>query len=144
MVRRLHGNEGVEKLYIALGNAAHGRGKQLDRGTVEEAVEEAGLAERTGGSYFVTSALASEETILDVLKDHEEAAQRYHAFGVPTIALDGSDVGFYGPVIQNVPKGDEAGELWDFTAWALKYPNLFELKRDRSFVPSWDRISAED
>ena len=81
---------------------------------------------------LVDAALADESTIQDVLNDHEEAVRRYKAFGVPTIAIEGLDVGFYGPIIQDVPRGEDAGEWWDYTAWALRQPNLFELKRDRA------------
>jgi len=88
----------------------------------------------------VDAALADESTIHDVLADHEEAVRRYRAFGVPTIAIEGLDVGFYGPIIQFVPRGEEAGEMWDYMAWALRQPNLFELKRDRGAV-KWEPIA---
>jgi hypothetical protein len=88
----------------------------------------------------VEAALADESTIQDVLADHEEAVRRYRAFGVPTLAIEGSDVGFYGPIIQFVPRGEDAGELWDYTSWALRQPNLFELKRDRGNV-RWEPIA---
>ncbi len=90
---------------------------------------------------MVDAALADERTLQDVLADHEEAVQRYRAFGVPTIAIEGLDVGFYGPIIHFVPRGEDAGELWDYTAWALRQPNLFELKRDRAAV-RWEPIEA--
>ena len=137
LARREKGNEAIEKLYIALGNAAHGRKESIrERAVVATCAERAGL-----GADFVERALADESTIQDVLNDHEEAVKRYHAFGVPTIALEGSNVGFYGPIINTVPTGDEVGELWDFTAYALRYPNLFELKRDRAQA-QWGPVSA--
>jgi predicted DsbA family dithiol-disulfide isomerase len=137
LARRQKGNEAIEKLYVALGNAAHGRKESIrQREVVEACAREAGL-----GADFVAAALADESTIQDVLNDHEEAVKRYHAFGVPTIAIEGSNVGFYGPIIHTVPGGEEAGELWDFTAYALRQPNLFELKRDRAQV-DWPPVSA--
>ncbi len=138
LARRQRGNEGVEKLYIALGNAQHGRKESIrQREAVDKCAQEAGFA-----AGFVEEALANEETIRDVLSDHEEVVQRYHGFGVPTIAFEGSHVGFYGPIIHTVPHGEEAGELWDYTAWALKQPNLFELKRDRAAAAEWGPVSA--
>lgn len=138
LARRQRGNEGIEKLYVALGNAAHGRkeGIRQPGATLEAAAREAGFE-----PGFVEAALADESTIQDVLSDHEEAVKRYHAFGVPTIAFEDSTVGFYGPIIQDVPHGDAAGELWDYTAWALKQPNIFELKRDRA-QGQWGPVSA--
>lgn len=135
--RRKYGNEGLEKLYIALGNAAHGRKESLrDRAVVEACAQTAGF-----GPDLVEAALADESTIQDVLADHQEAVERYLAFGVPTLAIEGSDVGFYGPVINTVPRGEEALELWDYTAWLLRQPNIYELKRERTRA-QWGPVSA--
>ena len=137
LARREQGNKAIEKLYVALGNAQHGRKESInERAVVEACAKEAGL-----GEGFVEKALADESTAQDVLNDHEEAVKRYHAFGVPTIAFEGSEVGYYGPIIHTVPHGEEAGELWDYTAYALKNPNIFELKRDRAAV-AWGPVSA--
>lgn len=137
LAQREHGNDAVERLYIALGNAQHGRKESIgERAVVEACAKEAGLSEG-----FVEKALTDESTIQDVIHDHEEAVQRYHAFGVPTIALKESDIGYYGPIINTVPHGEEAGELWDYTAYALRTPNIFELKRDRA-AAKWGPVSA--
>lgn len=137
LARREKGNEAIEKLYVALGNAQHGRKESIGKQeVVTAAAEEAGL-----GADLVTRALEDESTIQDVLGDHEEAVQKYLAFGVPTIALEGSNVGYYGPIIHTVPHGEEAADLWDYTLWALHQSNIFELKRDRAQV-SWGPVSA--
>lgn len=137
LARKQRGDEGFEKLYIALGNAQHGRKESIrERTVVEACAKEAGFDEN-----FVAEALADESTAQDVLADHEEAVQRYHAFGVPTLALPDSNVGFYGPIIHTVPTDEEAADLWDYTLWALKQPNLFELKRDRA-ATQWGPVSA--
>ena len=137
LAKRQKGNEAVEKLYVALGDAQHGHGENIrERAGVEAATEQAGL-----GKAFVEAALSDESTIQDVLHDHQDAVQRYHAFGVPTIAIEGSNVGYYGPIINTVPQGNEAAELWDFTAYALRQPNIFELKRDRAQA-QWGPVSA--
>jgi hypothetical protein len=136
LVRRLGGNDAVERLYMTLGAAQHGRRESIrEVAVIQAAVKQAGF-----DPSFAEAALADESTIQDVLADHEEAVSRYRAFGVPTIAIEGSDVGFYGPIIQYVPRGEEAGEMWDHIEWALHQPNLFELKRDRGNV-RWEPIS---
>jgi len=136
LAQRQGGNEAVEKVYLALGVASHGRKESIrEPEGVRAALQTAGL-----DAALVDAALADESTIQDVLTDHEEAVQRYRAFGVPTIAIEGLDVGFYGPIIQFVPRGKDAGELWDYTAWALQQPNLFELKRDRGHV-RWEPVA---
>jgi len=126
----------VEKVYLALGVSEHGRQQSIrDAAGVRTALQDAGL-----DAGMVDAALADETTIEDVLGDQQEAVQRYRAFGVPTIAFEGSNVGFYGPIIQFVPRGEDAGEMWDYTAWTLRQPNLFELKRDRGGV-KWEPIA---
>ncbi len=137
LARRRGGNEAVERVYLALGAAQHGRKESIrEPDGVRAALRRAGL-----DPTLVDAALADESTIRDVQADHEEAVQRYHAFGVPTIAFKGSDVGFYGPIIQFVPRGEDAGQWWDHLEWALQQPNLFELKRDRSYV-KWEPIAG--
>ncbi len=136
LARRLGGNAAVERLYMTLGAAQHGHKESIkDTAVIQAAVQQADL-----DPGIVEAALADESTIQDVLADHEEAVRRYRAFGVPTIAIEGSDVGFYGPIIQFVPRGEEAGEMWDHLEWALHQPNLFELKRDRGNV-RWEPIA---
>jgi 2-hydroxychromene-2-carboxylate isomerase len=136
LARSLGGNDAVERLYLTLGAAQHGRKESIKDGAViQAAVRQADL-----DPGIVEAALIDEATIQDVLADHEEAVNHYRAFGVPTIAIDGSNVGFYGPIIQFVPRGEEAGEMWDHLEWALRQPNLFELKRDRGKV-RWEPIA---
>jgi predicted DsbA family dithiol-disulfide isomerase len=136
LARRLGGNAAVERLYMTLGAAQHGRRESIkDIAVIEAAVKQADL-----DPGIVEAALSDESTIKEVLSDHEEAVRRYRAFGVPTIAIEGSEVGFYGPIIQFVPRGEDAGEMWDHLEWALHQPNLFELKRDRGNV-RWEPIA---
>ncbi len=128
LVRRKLGNEAVERLYMALGAARHGRGEDI--ASIE--VITAALKKAELEPVLVEEALADESTRDEVQADHDESVQRYHAFGVPTIAFEGSEVGFYGPIIREVPHGEEAGEWWDHLEWMLHQPNLFELKRERA------------
>jgi predicted DsbA family dithiol-disulfide isomerase len=137
LARRQGGNEAVERLYLSLGTLLHWLKESIkDYAIIQDALQKADL-----DPALLGAALEDETTIEDVLADHQEAVRRYRAFGVPTIAIEGLDVGFYGPIIHSVPHDEEAGELWDYTAWALRQPNLFELKRDRRAV-SWGPVSA--
>jgi len=136
LARRQEGNEAVERLYLALGAAQHGRKESI---RYAEGVKTALQVAKFDPS-LVDAALADITTTNNVLADHEEAVSRYHAFGVPTIAIKGLEVGFYGPIIQFVPRGEDAGVMWDHIEWALRQPNLFELKRDRGNV-RWEPIA---
>jgi predicted DsbA family dithiol-disulfide isomerase len=137
LARRRGGNEAVERLYLSLGTTQHWRRENIrEYPVIQDALLKAEL-----DPALLEEALEDETTIEDVLADHQLAVRRYRAFGVPTIAIEGLDVGFYGPIIHNVPQGEEAAELWDYTSWALRQPNLFELKRDRRAV-TWEPVGA--
>ncbi|HLQ34654.1 MAG TPA: DsbA family protein [Chloroflexota bacterium] len=123
--RRKGGNEALERLYLAIGEAHHGRREDLnDESVVAACLKDAGLP----GSLY-QEALADESTEVDLMAEHEDSVERLHAFGVPTLALEGSDIGVFGPVIEPVPTGNEALELWDHTLWLLQSPAVWEFKR---------------
>jgi predicted DsbA family dithiol-disulfide isomerase len=129
MVRRQHGEDGVDRLYQALASARFEREKQLaEPGVCEAALQEAGM-----DPGLKAAALADPTTRDEVLAEHADVVSRDSAFGVPTLVLDdGEGPGIFGPVIRPVPEGEAAGELWDRIEWLLRQPGFFELKRGRS------------
>lgn len=126
--RRSAGNDAVDRLYLALGRARHDRRENLkDEGVIEAALEEAGL-----DRALLRQALDDPTTDEDVKKEHRGAVDKYDAFGVPWLVLGGQRIGFFGPVVSEVPSGDAAAELWHHTAWMIQQPYLYELKRERA------------
>jgi hypothetical protein len=123
--RRHGGNEALERLYMAIGDAHHGRREDLnDDAVVAACLKAAGLPDS-----LCKDALGDDSTATDLLAEHQVSVDRLHAFGVPTLALEGSDLGVFGPVVEPIPTGQEGLELWDHTLWLLRTPSVFEFKR---------------
>ncbi len=126
---RKHGNEGVGRLYEAIGRRAHDGGEELSPELVEKALKDSGL-----DASFVWRALDDDSTIADVRAEHDAVVSEVGAFGVPTIVLEDGG-GIFGPVISSAPQGEEAGELWDHVRWLTEHGYFFELKRERDRGP---------
>ena len=120
------GNDAVDRLYLALGQARHERKESLaDATVIERALTEAGL-----DPAWRTEAEAEPGMEDRILTEHQEGVERLKAFGVPMISINGQR-GFFGPVITSVPTGEDAGELWDHIAWLSGREDFFEYKRSR-------------
>ena len=128
LVRREHGEDAVDRLYQALARARFERDEKLDDPAVcEAALEEAGL-----DRGLRAAALADPTTREIVESEHAAIVESREAFGVPTLVLDdGEGPEMFGPVIDPVPQGEAAGELWDRLVWLMRQPGFYEVKRSR-------------
>ena len=124
--RRHSGNTAIDRLYREFGDTIHKQKLDpLQPSVVADALTRAGLP-----SDLAQSALTDATTEEDLRSSHAEG-KAIGAFGVPTLVLDGSETGVFGPVIDPVPTGDDALKLWDMTEWTHRQPYLWEFKRDR-------------
>jgi 2-hydroxychromene-2-carboxylate isomerase len=120
-----HGNEALLPLYTALGTRIHHEKRAADRDLIAEALAEAGL-----DADLVE---AMDDASLDhaVAKSHREGMDQVgDDVGTPTISVNGS--AFFGPVLSRIPRGEDAGELWDGCLTLAKFPYFYELKRSRT------------
>lgn len=119
------GNQALLPLYTALGTRIHHEKQELGPDLVEAALAEAGLpaelVEAMDDMSYDDALLASHLEAIDRVGDE---------VGTPTISFNGS--AFFGPVLTRIPRGEDAGRLWDGTIAVADFPYFFEIKRTRT------------
>ncbi|QDG67370.1 DsbA family protein [Pseudarthrobacter sp. NIBRBAC000502772] len=126
-----HGDHVVKPLYDAMGTLIH-LGGEKDYGVViSKALAEcglpAGLADVAATDAFDTQLRASHEEGISLVGQD---------VGTPVVAFNGT--AFFGPVLTRIPRGEQAGQLWDATVTLASYPHFFEIKRSRSERPEFN------
>jgi hypothetical protein len=119
------GSDILLPLYTAIGTRIHNQQQPISRELLSDALAEAGLP---------TSLVdAMDDSGFDeaVIKSHHLGMDQVGSdVGTPTIAFDGT--AFFGPVLTRIPRGEEAGRIWDAAVELSSYPYFFELKRTRN------------
>jgi hypothetical protein len=123
--KNAHGQEALLPLYTALGTRRHNEGREFTREVIEEALAEAGLPTE------LADAMDDDSYDEDIRKSHRRGMEQVgDEVGTPTIAFEGA--AFFGPVLSKIPRGEEAGLLWDGCVAVAKVPYFYELKRSRT------------
>ena len=127
----LHGTEYIKKLYDAMGTRIHVDGNDDFPAVIRESLAEVGLPAE------LARFAETDEYDAQLRASHKEGIEKVgDDVGTPVVAFNGT--AFFGPVLTRIPRGEEAGAMFDGAVMLASNPAFFELKRSRTESPRFD------
>ena len=125
-----YGRDIVEPLYTALGTRIH-LGKMEYADAIAGALDELGL-----DKDLINAATSTDFDAALKASHHKGMDPVGQDVGTPVIHVAGT--AFFGPVISPIPRGEDAGRLWDGVVAVAGTDGFFELKRTRTREPIFE------
>ena len=123
-----HGAEYIKPLYDAMGTKIHNEGNKDVAEVITKSLAEVGLPAE------LAAAGQSDAFDATLRSSHEAGISLVgQDVGTPIVAFNGT--AFFGPVLTRIPRGEDAGKLWDAAVTLASFPSFFELKRSRTESP---------
>ena len=123
-------------LYTAYGERIHGVPEDRKLELVDPALHR-GALEAAGLPVELAEAATDASYDAALEADHHRGMDPVGMdVGTPVLHVDG--VAFFGPVMSRIPRGEDAGRVWDGARLLAGFPHFYELKRTRTVGPEFD------
>ena len=124
--------ERLAEWYTALGTRIHNEGQKDYEAALTGAAVDLGLD--PAPILAATETDAEDERLREKQRAAEELVG--NDVGTPVVSFNGT--AFFGPVLTRIPRGEEAGRIFDGAVALAEYPYFYEIKRARTTDPQFD------
>lgn len=126
------GPEVLRPFYSAFGGLVFTTFRWVTRSELHGFVRDALAASQLPG--WLEDAMESEDYDAALRRSHEQGiAPVGTEVGTPTTHVDG--VAFFGPVLNSIPRGEQAVRIFDGARLLAGFPDFYEIKRTRQTAP---------